>query len=183
MIEEINFQLPIVYLKPEELYFGRKPAIVKTVLGSCLSIAMFNARTRIGAICHAVLPYYAEGRSSDFYSRYVDSSIIFLLKQYAKHNIDKSEIDIKIFGGSDMFKISGCINNESVGRQNILAAIETIKSQNLQVTASDVGGCMGRKVIFESNSGKVLMKMINRINDDMEGCDCKAKTLKNFNLI
>ena len=43
-------------LKPGELLICREPHEVTTVLGSCVSITMFNARLGLAAICHAMLP-------------------------------------------------------------------------------------------------------------------------------
>ena len=45
-----------VFLKPANIYAGKAPAEVATILGSCVSITMFSERLRFGAICHALLP-------------------------------------------------------------------------------------------------------------------------------
>ena len=49
-------KLPTIFLKPGEVHFGRDPARVITVLGSCVSVIMYHRHTMIGAICHAVMP-------------------------------------------------------------------------------------------------------------------------------
>ena len=45
-----------VFLKPGEIYVGREPAEVSTILGSCISVTMFSEGLKLGAICHALLP-------------------------------------------------------------------------------------------------------------------------------
>ncbi len=50
--------LPVIHLKAGEIYIAEKPTLVATVLGSCISVTMFNNRFKIGAICHGALPVY-----------------------------------------------------------------------------------------------------------------------------
>ena len=45
-----------VYLKPGELHFATGPTVVSTVLGSCVSVTMFDRLSGAAAICHALLP-------------------------------------------------------------------------------------------------------------------------------
>jgi len=77
--------LPIIYLKPGEMYITEKPALVSTVLGSCVSVTMFNPRLQIGAICHGLLPTFKPeslyGNLAAEY-KYVNSSIYKMVKQY-----------------------------------------------------------------------------------------------------
>jgi chemotaxis receptor (MCP) glutamine deamidase CheD len=48
--------LSFIYLRPGEIHATQKPALVKTILGSCVSAILFNRRSCIGAICHDLLP-------------------------------------------------------------------------------------------------------------------------------
>jgi chemotaxis protein CheD len=45
-----------IFLKPGALYISEKPAIVSTILGSCIAVTIFNKRLKVGGICHALLP-------------------------------------------------------------------------------------------------------------------------------
>jgi chemotaxis protein CheD len=52
------------------------------------------------------------------------------------------------------------VNNLSVGRQNILIAMRQIEDHGLILVASDTGGIQGRKLIFKSDTGVVLLKRL-----------------------
>ena len=41
--------------------------------------------------------------------------------------------------------------------------MEIIKNENLNLSVSDVGGNLGRKIHFYTDTGRVLLKRINRI--------------------
>lgn len=153
--------IPRIYLKPGELYFTVNPSIVSTVLGSCISITMYNAEHHTSAICHALLP--EEIIPGDPY-RYVDSSITAMLRQFNRHSISREEIQVKLFGGSDILPPG---TNEyrtmTVGQQNILRARQCIKQEGLNLIASDVGGTSGRKILFHTHSGEVYLQRLRSI--------------------
>lgn len=134
-----------------------KPTVVTTVLGSCVSVA-FHCRSKgIGAIFHALLPTVPdEDRNkpiTDFY-KYVDSSIRYILNSFSRRGVKLSQIEAKVFGGADgTFK--GVIQP---GADNVMKAYEILTAHNIKIVASDVGGNMGRNLVFVSSSGKVFIK-------------------------
>ncbi len=160
-----------VYLRPGEIFISDRPTIVKTVLGSCISVTMFNSRLRLGAICHGMLPECGEMSGSNCACltgfRHVDCSVRKMLEELHSSGILNDEIECKMFGGSDMFKtILGKPNPINVGEQNIIAAYKIMYESNLRLAASDTGGSRGRQIIFIPNSGEVFLKKIG--SNDME---------------
>lgn len=45
-----------IFLKSAEVVMTCKPALISTVLGSCVAVTMFEPVNGVGAICHAMLP-------------------------------------------------------------------------------------------------------------------------------
>ncbi|HUJ68939.1 MAG TPA: chemotaxis protein CheD [Syntrophorhabdales bacterium] len=147
-----------VFLKPGEIYIGEKPADVSTILGSCVSVTMFSRRAKVGAICHALLPSGHRSAAPEGF-RYVDTSILYMLGILEKRGIRGSELEIRLLGGSDMLECTRG-NSDTVGRKNIETALRILKGRNLEVSGSDVGGFMGRKVRFSTATGRVLLRRI-----------------------
>jgi chemotaxis protein CheD len=157
--------LPVVQLKAGEMRCSGQPMIVVTVLGSCLSIIFYSRRLGIGGICHGMLPTCGNretcrGDCPDKF-RYVDCSIRQMVKLFGSLGVRRSEIEVKCFGGADMFsrriKTDSCL---SVGRQNSLAADALIKNEGLTLVSRDVGGLQGRKLFFYTHTGEVLLKRL-----------------------
>lgn len=146
-----------LYLRPGEVFLSDKPTVVTTVLGSCVSVTMFAERLRVGAICHALLP---EG-SVDEAFRYVDGSIYYMLAQLKTLGISRRELEVKMFGGADMLTINGNASVK-VGSRNIQVAKEVLKAEGLTLVKEDVGGVVGRKILFHSHTGDVWLKRLNR---------------------
>lgn len=150
-----------IYLKPGDIYFSMRPSVVTTVLGSCVSVTMFSAGHGCGAICHAVLP---EGKDPGDTCRYVDSAIKRMLRSFERRGIDPLLLEVKLFGGSDV--LPACPQREagmSVGRQNIESALKVLEQQRLRVTASDLGGPRGRKIVFFTHTGEILLKRLHKM--------------------
>ncbi len=162
-------KIPVVYLKPGEMFFSDTPAVVVTVLGSCLSVTMFCRKRGLGGICHGLMPT-CKGRKDcngdclDGF-KYVNCSIQRMVKIFDHYKVRRSDIEVKCFGGSDMF--SRQINRPdvaSIGRQNILSAEEILRSEGLKTINQDLGGLQGRKIVFYTHTGEVLLKRLKKMD-------------------
>jgi chemotaxis protein CheD len=157
--------LSTIYLKPGEVCFSKSPVKIITILGSCVSIIMYSRISRIGAICHAVMPSremaMAKERIKDAF-QYVDSSMEWMLSQFEEAGIKREAIEVKIFGGSEIFFDSKKVNGIGVGKKNIEAAIKMIKHKKLKLRAWNIGGNKGRKLIFYTDTGEVLTRFVNK---------------------
>ncbi|MBA4373160.1 MAG: chemotaxis protein CheD [Thermodesulfovibrio sp.] len=155
--------LPSVYLKPGEFAISGEPSVITTVLGSCISVTMFNPRLKIGAICHGLLPQCKDEGPCDNACgngfKYVDCSIRLMLEEFRKKGVGAAEIETKLFGGSDMYLPEEIRpGNITVGRQNIDAAFRICGEERLQVLKSDTGGIYSRKILFHPHTGEVYLK-------------------------
>lgn len=151
--------LPRIYLRPEELVIAEEPAVVTTVLGSCISIVLYCPRLQIGAICHATMPSGKEQNPS----KYVDQSIHFMLDRFEKLSVTRRETVVKVFGGADMFAPKNpATERQTIGAQNVRVAMATLAQVGLEPAATDVGGTQGRKLVFYSHTGEVFRKWVKK---------------------
>lgn len=151
----INSKLNHVYLKPGELFLSRDPAIVSTVLGSCVSITVFALSARLGAMCHVLLP---SGPIDDGF-RYVDSTLNYMVEKIHGMGIKAASCEIKLFGGGEVLPPLAVDKSKlTIGRQNIEATHRILDSLQLVPKATDLGGVHGRKVVFNAYTGDVFLK-------------------------
>ncbi|MGN7612636.1 chemotaxis protein CheD [Magnetococcales bacterium HHB-1] len=167
ILNETHDRIPQIYLDPAELSFCTEPTILRTILGSCVSIVLYAPRKRFGALCHSVLPSIPHrikkkpALTKDSAARYVDSSIASMIHSFKKHGVSPDELIVKLFGGSDMFEVLPNGGN-SVGQKNIAAAYKVLKKFSLEPRACDVGGVRGRKIIFETHTGTVYVQKLQK---------------------
>jgi chemotaxis protein CheD len=147
---------PFVYLKPGELCYSEIPTRVSTILGSCVAVTMFDPVTKVGSICHAMLPRVPSSREGEPF-RYVDSAILHMLDRFRALGMRMEFLEVKVFGGADVLEHRSA-NGASVGRQNIETALDTIDKAGLRIIVSDVGGKVGRKLHFHTHTGEVFLR-------------------------
>ena len=81
-----------------------------------------------------------------------------LIHAMINRGIRRENIEAKVFGGcnslyrdSDFYK---------VGERNIAIAFDVLKEFNISVMAQHTGGGQGRKLVFNSSTGKVRMRLL-----------------------
>lgn len=140
--------------------FFTSPAMVRTVLGSCVAVTMFCPKQQIGAIFHALLPSWADYEERKPYGdsayRYVDSAIECMVGQFNRHDVQPRQLVIKVYGGANALFDT----NISVAGRNVAVALETLARHKLRVTASSVGGSKSRKLIFRTDTGEVFHQLL-----------------------
>lgn len=153
----------VLFLKPGQIMVSSEPLLVTTLLGSCVAVTMFSPGRRLGGICHAQLPSdghppRTEGRKDP--GKFVDSAIVEMLARFAAKGALRGELEVKIFGGSDMFDAHGRLR--SVGRQNTEMALRVLEREGVKVANQDLGGERGRKIIFHTHTGAVFLKRLKK---------------------
>ena len=132
-----------VFLKPGELYISGRPVQVSTILGSCVAVTIFNARLCIGGICHALLPRSSSKDGQNEF-RYVDSAVTYMLRTFETLGVEKHELELKLLGGADVLERIDA-NIISVGKKNVQAALEIMKSEGIRPVVCDTGGTLGER--------------------------------------
>jgi len=146
-----------IYLKPGEVLVTRTPALVSTLLGSCVAVTMFSASRGFGAICHAMLPANS-GRENDL--RYVDTALRYLYAKAIEHAAG-NDLVVKLFGGGQLLDVGEMASGrQTVGDQNVVQAEAVLASLGLALSSRDTGGLRGRKLFFCTRSGDVYLRLI-----------------------
>ena len=165
---ELEGKMPQVYLCPGELYLAREPAIIRTILGSCVGVTFWSARLGIGALCHSLLPRCPATPSFESSPanrhRYVDFCIRDLARQFDELGARRTELQVKLFGGADVLPVNKTVSSKpTVGKLNCDAAVEIARSEGLEVIASRLGGTAGLNIKFNTRSGEVFLRRLPRV--------------------
>lgn len=155
-----------VHLKPGEMHFACRPTVVQTLLGSCVSVTLYNSRMAVGSICHAMLPRCDQMEcyeGDSIYYRHVDCSVIKMVVEFKRLGIGTHEIEAKIIGGANMFESCDFADEfRRVGNQNIDMAFTILEKEKIRLVTSHVGGSLGRKLLFYSHTGEVFVQRVKR---------------------
>ncbi len=103
-----------------------------------------------------MLPFWnGEGLPSP---KYGNVAIPKLIEKMATLGIKREHLRAKIFGGSSLLQNSSGLL--VVGERNIMLAEELLKEEKIPIVSRDVGGSFGRKLMFSTESGEVLVRKI-----------------------
>lgn len=144
-----------IYLKPGEVLVLNKPALVSTVLGSCVAVTMYSPTTGFAAICHAMLPENS-GFTKDL--RYVDTALNHIADKMV--GIDTgNDLVVKLFGGAQVLNLAAeNISGATIGDLNVKKAEEILGKFGYSISARDTGGRQGRKLFFCTRSGDIYLR-------------------------
>lgn len=171
--------LPNYYLKAGELFILEQPAMISTVLGSCIAVTLFNKRLGFAGICHALLPQCKrkniKKKIEDLLDnechkcleafKYADCSVFMMAEAFSRFGVTASETEVRLFGGARMMYSPDSRDAKySVGRQNIDAARMVLDYYHLTLASSDVGGAAGRKITFNTRTGEVVQQFLKHTN-------------------
>jgi chemotaxis protein CheD len=145
------------YLLPGELHASAEPCQIRTILGSCVSICLWDQRQRAGGMNHFLLPISREGNPASL--RFADVATKTLLEKLLRLGCRHPNLQAKIFGGSSMFQSQNRYAS-SLGARNVAAALDLLKNAGIHVTVQETGGTQGRKIVFNTDDGMAWSRQI-----------------------
>lgn len=104
---------------------------------------------------HYLLPSSGKHSSIADY-KYGNVSIESLLRRVLLAGAIRERLTAKIFGGAGGMFGAG----ENIGAKNVKIAEDILKGHNINIEGMDVGGNFGRKIIFNTSNGRVLVKKL-----------------------
>jgi chemotaxis protein CheD len=145
------------YLLPGELIVTSEAMKISTILGSCVSVCLYDRERRISGMNHYMFAY-CKNDDDDNIFRYGDASLEYMLRKMLKLGAVKEKIVSRVYGGSSMFKDTGAGFN--IGAQNIEVAMTFLKNYGILINATETGGKTGRKVVFDTSAGMVSSNLL-----------------------
>lgn len=150
-----NRPLPERKVGMGEMDVVRGSFLLRTLLGSCIGLILYDLRNQVGGLAHVVLPN-SNGQNATP-GKYADTAVTELLRQIEVLGGRPRQLSAKLTGGANMFATSG---PSSIGDQNLAAVEQLLKTAGIPVMARHCGGRVGRRVAFEVDTGRVTVEMV-----------------------
>jgi chemotaxis protein CheD len=149
----------VVKLKPGEYYVGYNNELITTVLGSCISVCVYDEQTPIGGMNHFMLPdennQGAADKTASRSTRYGSFAMEQLINDMLCNGAKRKRLKFKLFGGSDMM---GGLS--TIGKQNIQFVKDFLTTEGYRWCAEDLGNCYPRWVRFHPLTGAAQIKYL-----------------------
>jgi len=144
-----------VYVHAGDLVTATRPTAFVTILGSCVSVCLWDADARVGGLNHYLLPFHVERERS---ARFGSVAIPQLVEKVVAAGADVNRLQAKVFGGASV--IGAFSNGRRLGDDNAKLALEALGSVGIPVLERDVGGTKGRKLVFHSDDGAAWIRLL-----------------------
>jgi chemotaxis protein CheD len=155
---EIDSTQAAHFLYPAALYASKTPTVVSTILGSCVAVCFWDPALRIGGINHFMLPFWnGQGLASP---KYGNIAIDRLLEKMISMGSSQKALKAKVFGGGEVIETN--IKQFHIGNRNIQVALEVLEELKIPIISQSLGGKLGRKIQFNTETGEVKHKFIQK---------------------
>jgi len=148
--------LPKYMLYPADIFADKAPSIVNTVLGSCVSVCLYDPVLEMGTINHYILPNW--NGVDEATMKYGNLSIVRILEELLISGSKFEHVVARVYGGAEVLR--GMPTNFHIGSRNVQIAFAILNEFQIPVLSSDVGGTKGRKISFNTSTGEVEMDYI-----------------------
>jgi chemotaxis protein CheD len=150
--------VPINYfLKPGYIYVATKPTIISGVVGSSVSVCLYDRKRNTGGMNLFQLPHTSEKKQAT--ARYGNVAIITLVRMMIEHGSDLKHLEAQILGGA----YNPDISEENIGQENIHIARKILARRQVRIVSEDVGGEKGRKIIFNTLDNEVAVLKVDKL--------------------
>lgn len=154
-------------LLPGEYYVTPHAEVVSTVLGSCVSACIRDARLNIGGMNHFMLPLdssngeSAWGSAGSAATRYGNVAMERLINDILKLGGRREDLELKLVGGgrvlSDM--------TTDIGARNIEFVRDYVRAEGFKVLGEDLGDVYGRRVLYFPQTGRIRVRKLTAGRD------------------
>lgn len=150
----------VFFIHPGEYFASNNDIVIGTLLGSCISVALVDPENRIGGLNHFLLP--ASMRNDTYLTKsgkYGLHAMELIINEIMKLGGSKTKLYAKVFGGGSVIPVTDK-NRSTVSQRNIEFVFDFLRTEEIRIVSSDVGGEHARKIFFFPRTGKILLKRI-----------------------
>ena len=140
------------------VYSSKEPAVVRTVLGSCVAACVFDHIAEIGGMNHFMLPNGTN--DSGLPTRFGVNAMEVLINGILQLGGERARLQAKIFGAAHVLHMPGRAIN--VPDKNAHFIAEFLETEQIPIISRRLGGPDPLLVYFFTHSAKALIKALKR---------------------
>ena len=142
-----------VYITQGETAVGRDPdMVISTILGSCISICLWDPVAGVGGMNHLLLADQVKGAGEASAGAVAMDRLI---NQMMPLGAERPRLHAKLFGGSSMLQ-----GRTDIGSRNAEFGRGYLRTENIPCDAENVGGERARRLRFWPATGVAQMKFV-----------------------
>jgi len=145
------------FIEPGYIFVATKPAVISGVLGSCVSVCLFDRELKIGGMNNFRFPFIKEKNMAT--AVYGNVATLALIRMMLNEGSEIKNLEAQILGGAYNSELSP----QNIGKENILTAKKILTREGVRIASEDVGGEKGRKVIFNTSNNEIAVMKVDKL--------------------
>lgn len=137
-------------IDPGYIAVSDEPTLLSSVCGNGVIITLWDKVHRAGGMAHCIYPKRRWLESPSNYQ--ADVAIPILIRQFVSGNVNVWNLEAQLFGGGNLNGFS-----ERRARSVVKTTRKILKKFKINITSEDIGGNVGRKIIFDTFSGDIMV--------------------------
>jgi chemotaxis protein CheD len=129
-------------------------------LGSCIALAVWDPKSRVGGLAHFMLPNGPANSRSPV--KFIDTGLDVYLKALEAKGAVLGQSVIKAAGAAAMLTVGGGL---AIGKRNAETMQAALAGRGLSMAATALGGNAGRTVQLEVGDGRFLIKSLSSVTE------------------
>ncbi len=142
------------------LGIGSDNTILRTFVGSCVAVCIYDEAKKVGGMAHVMLPKNNTGKSTKHTKqggKFADDAIDTIIEKL--HNrFHDLKLQAKIAGGAKIFSHESESGTLNIGNKNIIGIRLILQEKKIPLVSQSVGSKSGRWVAFHCDSQRVIVK-------------------------
>jgi len=145
------------FLKPGYVVVPTNPTVISTVVGSSISVSIYDRKRGVGGMNHFQFPYIRDRKRTT--PQYGNVATLALIRMLLDDGSKTKNLEAQIFGGAYSCKF--CSKN--IGIENSMIARKILTGQRVRIVSEDIGGERGRKIVFNSKSNETVVIKVEKL--------------------
>ena len=143
------------FIKSGEWNVHQGPAVIRTDLGSCVALCLWDFTARLGGMNHYLLPGSPEELNMDARRGYVANRQ--LLDAMLRRGAQREHLRAALIGGGSRLENDDVFG---IGDSNVRVGLELLSQYNIPVCYRRTGGAVGRHVCMDIDSRELRIREI-----------------------
>jgi chemotaxis protein CheD len=145
------------FLEPGFVVMPSGPTVISTVLGSGVSVCLYDRKRAVGGMNSFQLPLIREkGKTT---TRFGNVAVRILIRMMVEDGSKIKNIEAQIIGGAHNPEIC----QQDMGRENVRIARRILARERIPVTSEDIGGSKGRKIVYSTHTNEMAVFKVEKL--------------------
>lgn len=148
------------FLPPGHIVAPLEPMRLAVVVASGVAVTVFDTKRKRGGMAHYIAPYRRGMLSTAMFAA---PSIITLVEMLRANPAEIGPLEARLYGGAKNPESPNF--EDGLSEANVQVGKEILMKLNIPLVGTDIGGERGRKIVFHSGTGEVVVASVDRVRN------------------